>query len=176
MPHQYSTTEVPAFDVSHDDAPARGPHDLEKLVRLAEWLSDKCERYRTRTTWLFHYATGLGGAVLTAAGLVWAFMDPDSPLRMALTGAILGSASAVASVSVVYYLHVRHRLNQDQKALAEVGKLLSGPAGDVAARDDLSPVEQAVFRIRIARLDDLDPASRRGLLGRLAAWLRKPGP
>jgi hypothetical protein len=149
----HSSAELSSRPPGHDHPRSRSPGaDLEKLLHLAEWLLEKCERHRTKQTWLFHYGTGLGGAVLTAAGLVWYYLDPDLPLRMALAGGILGSAGAVASVSFAYWLNLRQRKKRDQQALDQVLELLRGFAADLDTREGLSAAERAAFRIRLARL------------------------
>ncbi len=173
MLHHPTTTEPPAWDGAQDHDRSQTVRDLDRLLNLAEWLADKCEKHKTRQTWLFHYGTGLGGAVLTAAGLVWAFMDPESQLRGALTGAILGTASGVASVSVAYWLTLRRRKNADQKALDEVVALLRVASADIDGREDLSQAERATYRIRLNRLGIRPGAGpeKHGLLRSVANWL-----
>jgi len=151
--NHHSTIEIPTWVGPQQQDHTQGSRpELEKLLRMGEWLLDKCELYKSRTTWLFHYATGLGGAVLTAAGLVWTFLDPESPLRMALSGAIMGSAGAVASVSFAYWMTLRRRKARDQHALERVLELLRAQADGLGEREGLSPTERAMCQIRLTRL------------------------
>jgi hypothetical protein len=168
-------TEVSDRVDGHADKRTGHPgSDLERLLHLAESLSEKCERYHTRLTWLMHYATGLGGAVISAAVIVWTFFEPDSPLRMPVTGALLGSASAVATVSLVYWRGLNQRKRKDQLALEEVTALLRGPATEILNGEELSPLQRALYRIRLARLDITPgaPNPRSGLVSNLWHWLR----
>jgi hypothetical protein len=119
-----------------------------------------------------HYATGLGGAVLSAAAIVWAFLDADSPLRMPVTGALLGSTSAVATVSLLYWRGLSLRKAKDQRALKEVSTLLRETVRDVLESEQLSSVQRELFRIRLRRLDITpgEGAPRRSLFSNLLPW------
>jgi hypothetical protein len=149
--------------------------DMDRLLRLAECLGEKCEKSKARLMWLFHYTTGLGGALLTAAGIIWGFLDGEAPLKMAIVGGLLGSTSAVASVGVAYWWHVRGQKARDQRALNEIMDLLRGCAAGMVRREDLSSAAQTMFRVRLARLGigpEGGPAHLNLLWGLASWWYR----
>ena len=125
--------------------------DLEELLRVADALDNKCGDLRET---LVHKS--LFSATLMSVNMIaiaWVLLVSDGPSKyLAVAGAVV-STLCIIGLS----LQMRYRLGRDlarnRRTLNELVDLLRAIEPDLANGSTLSFVEQATFRIRVARFD-----------------------
>lgn len=132
--------------------------ELDKLLTMAEELQDKCDRHFARRTTLYMMiATGAIGAT---AGLVYLITSikwngnwGDTPITALLGG--LGALYGAMFSYITYNQRTRlfRQLYRDRKALLAVVDMLREIEPIIADKEEMSTLERAEIRIRLARLD-----------------------
>lgn len=127
--------------------------DVEEMLRVADSLHEKC-RELVDTLWRRKLAM-VAALFAYAIAFVWLFVGG---YIQNLNQYFVAALTVVSAVSIMgYWLqplnHTRHELARDRRTLNRLVDLLRGIETHLANGSTLTFVEQAAFRIRVARFD-----------------------
>lgn len=127
--------------------------DAEKLLELAEELHDRCERY-DRKSFIFNFVGPLGAFGMIIVGYLITFYSGSNQV-IAITGGISGIFYAIAFFSYALLMHRRYSAlyKRESRALHSIVSMLREIEQSIAQQEGMSAIEQAEFRIRLARFD-----------------------
>jgi hypothetical protein len=134
--------------------------ETERLLALAEAMQEKREQtldiLRTKTN-RSNQTVGLGMLSAVGFGVYFGWFRPDSS---ATNGAIAALVSAVVALILAVIFGrpgdttgLKQQLARDERALFDVVSILREAQASIAKEENWSPLQQAEFRIRLARFD-----------------------
>ena len=124
--------------------------DLQESLRVADDLHDKCNDIR-EMLWRKHFLF----AMLIVGHIVflfWVLMSENPSIFLAVSVTVAGTLFIIGNWLPMRYRMVRE-LARNLRTLNELVDLLRGIEPQLANGSTLSFVEQATFRIRVARFD-----------------------
>ncbi len=129
----------------------------EKLLSFAEQLAKDCEQYERRQKLLvLLYASSSVLATLAVSGMLFLLLNYGLAETRTACIFLLTFTLIMVMVSLNLRLHFPFavkQLRRDRRALLEIADLLREVEKALAERNNLSVLERAAFRIRLARLD-----------------------
>jgi hypothetical protein len=152
---------MPDKDVN--EGPYRSPArstETERLLALAEAMQEKREQtlgiLRAKTN-RSNQTVGVGMLVAVGLGVYFGWIRPNSS---ATNGAIAAFISSVVAVILAVIFGrpgdttgLKQQLARDERALFDVVSILREAQASIAKEEHWSPLQQAEFRIRLARFD-----------------------
>lgn len=140
--------------LAQQEPPSLVRPELDKLLRMAEDLQEKGDYYDLRRTSFQMIVTAIMG--FTSLAFLYAmnsYSMGSAPLAVAAytmaTGTII--AFSVLAKTVIYRMNRQEK--RDRKALFSIVDMLREIEPIIAEKEELSALERAEIRIRLARLD-----------------------
>jgi hypothetical protein len=136
--------------------PENAAQEVEKLLTLAEGLEQRCESWERQITWMLAATVALLGL---AFPVVVRLVVPRTEgggtvLVQVVSGVITGGSAALMFIfALQVVLRMKRHLRRDQRALYEIVGMLREIESALAQRNQLSALERAEIRIRLARFD-----------------------
>jgi hypothetical protein len=123
--------------------------EVDKLLRLAEGLQEKCEQYERRLWIVLFGAIGLISGCLAFGS----YMSSLSDRNYGWWGFALGNTAGVLSGLYFFQYRTRRLIRREGRALHSIVNMLRELESGFAEKNEWSVLERAEFCIRLSRFD-----------------------